>query len=102
MFSEGAACDLIGRRVIVGITENAHDGRLIRRHQFHGRIVRATRAEGIVLQSPSGEELKLPPDLRTFFGARAGEYRFKSTGEVVTDPDLQTTWTVTARPPAQP
>ena len=100
MFSAGAARDLIGRRVIVGITRN--DGGLIRRDQFHGRIVRATRAEGVVLQSSSGDELTLPPDLRAFLRARRGEYRFKSTGEVVTDPDLQTTWTVTARPPAQP
>src|SRR5262249_38167597 len=98
MFSEVAARDLIGRTVILGITRKAHDGRLIRQDQYRGRIVRATLAEGIVLQAPSGEELKLPPDLRPFLGARRGEYRFRSTGEVVADPDLQTTWTHTAPP----
>jgi hypothetical protein len=101
MFSDAAAKDLIGKRVIVGITRLSHDGRLLRRDQYHGRIVRANTSEGIVLQAPSGEELKLPPDLRSFFAARRGEYRFKSSGEVVLDPDLQTTWTLTAPPPTQ-
>jgi hypothetical protein len=65
------------------------------------RIVRASLTEGIVLQAPSGKELKLPPDLRAFCRAPAGQYRFRSSGEVVADPDLQTAWTYTLPPPAQ-
>jgi len=101
MFSQVAANDLIGKRVIVGLTRQTHDGRLIRQEQYQGRIVRASLAEGIVLQAPSGDELKLPPDLRAFFGARAGQYRFKSSGDVVIDPDLETKWTHTLPPPTE-
>jgi hypothetical protein len=97
MFSEAAVHELLGKRVIVGITHETQDGHVVSRDQYDGRIVRANQSEGVVLQSPSGEELKLPPDLRAFFGARAGEYRFKSTGHVVADPDLQTAWTHTVR-----
>ena len=95
MFSARAAGPLIGRRIIVGVTHVDQAGRLVRREQFHGRIVRASVREGLVIQTPSGEERRLPPDLRAFFGARPGEYRLRSSGEVVRDPDLQTSWTVT-------
>jgi hypothetical protein len=82
------------------ITEETHAGRVVRQDQYEGRIVRANRSEGVVIQRPSGEELKLPPDLRAFFGTRAGQYRFRSSGHVVADPDLQTAWTRTLPPPA--
>jgi hypothetical protein len=95
MYSDSAAKDLIGKTVIIGVTHQDHAGRVIRRDQFRGRITRANRTEGIVAQAPSGEELKIPPDLRAFFRARPGVYRFRSTGEVVTSPDLQTRWTHT-------
>jgi hypothetical protein len=101
MFSEAAVTDLIGKRVIVGLTQEPHDGRPIRQEQYQGRIVRASLTEGIVLQAPSGKELKLPPDLRAFCRAPAGQYRFRSSGEVVADPDRQTAWTYTLPPPAQ-
>lgn len=98
MFSDAAARDLIGRRMIVGVTRLTSDGQLQDQQQFHGRIVRANLGEGIVLQQASGEELRIPPDLRALFGARRGQYRSRSTGEVVTDPDLLATWTHTIRP----
>src|SRR5437763_1251331 len=101
MFSEAAANALMGKRVLVGLTRLTHDGRLIRHDQYHGRIVRANLTEGIVLQTPAGGELKLPPDLRPFFGARRGQYTFRSSGEVVTDPDLQITWTYRLHPPTE-
>jgi len=101
MFSEAAANELMGKRVIVGLTRLTHDGRLIRHDQYHGRIVRANRTEGIVLQAPAGGELKLLPDLRPFFGARRGQYRFRGSGEIVADADLQTTWTYRLHPPTE-
>jgi len=100
MFSQRAAEDLIGKRIIVGITHEDHEHNLIDKEQYHGRIVRANPQEGIVIQTPSGQERRLPPDLRPLFAARPGEYRFRATGEVVADPDLQTTWTHTSPPPA--
>jgi len=45
--------------------------------------------------SRAGETYRLPPDMRAFFPATKGEYRLRSTGEVVVDPDFfTTTWSV--------
>ena len=83
----------VGKRIIVGITHvDATYGRVSQEH-YQGRIVRASEAEGIVVQTPSGEEKRLPPDLRAMFGVRPGKYTLHSTGQVVINPDLQTSWT---------
>jgi hypothetical protein len=99
MFSSGAARDLIGRRVIVGLTCLDHRQHLMEQRQYHGRIMRMSLDEGIVILTPSGDEETLPPDLRALFGAPPGAYRFRSTGEVVVGADLQTSWTHTEPPP---
>lgn len=98
MFTDAAARQLIGKRVIVGITNRGEDGELLEHEQYDCHILRASAAEGIVLQTHAGDLLTLPPDLRPYFGARPGEYRFKSTDHVAVDPDLQTTWTRTLPP----
>jgi len=41
----------------------------------------------------------LPPDLRAFQDAPPGEYRLRSTGEVVVDPDFISSWTINRPPP---
>ena len=41
-----------------------------------------------------GEILGLPPDLSSTRIAPPGEYRLRSTGEVVVDPDYLTTWNI--------
>jgi hypothetical protein len=41
----------------------------------------------------------LPPDTRAFQKASPGEYRLKSTGEVVADPDYTAMWTLRSPPP---
>ena len=58
-------------------------------------MVRVSESEGIVVElSGSEEEYKLPPDTSAFRDAPPGEYEFASTGEIVVDPDLMTTWTL--------
>ena len=87
---------LIGKSILVGIAYMDETGVEIDRIQFHGIIVRARKNEGIVIEKakPNGE-FTLPPDLRAISIANPGEYRLRSTGEVVVNPDLLTTWTVT-------
>jgi hypothetical protein len=87
--------ELVGSHVLVGITRVDHGGKVIEQQQFHGHVVRATAAEGVVIVNESGEEMKLPPDARAFEPAEPGEYRLRSTGEVVVDPDYLATWTIT-------
>ena len=93
MFTEPGAKALIGKRVLVGITNRSDDGGVVDLEEYDCRIVRASADEGIVMQAASGEVLTFPPDLRPYFGARRGEYRFKRSGHVALDPDLQTSWT---------
>ena len=89
------AVELVGKRVLVGITDLAPDGAVIGQRQFHGYAIRADRRSGIALRlagARAGEEMVLPPDTRGFSPAPPGEYRLCQTGEVVEDPDFLTTW----------
>jgi hypothetical protein len=79
---------LIGKIALVEITRLASDGATIKSQgQYHGRIVRADRSAGIVIE--------LPPMTGAFHPANSGEYRLRSTGEIIKDPDVLATWSIT-------
>lgn len=87
---------LLGSTVLVGLTHDEPSGP--RQEQFCGTVMSADPDEGITLRldgARSGEFYTLPPDLRSFYPARPGEYRLRETGEVIVDPDYTTTWTST-------
>lgn len=89
--------DLVGKRVLVGITILDFRGNVRAREQVHGRIDVADPNRGILIElhgSGAGKNYSLPPDLRSFEYAPPGEYRLRSTGEVVKDPDFLTTWII--------
>ncbi len=85
--------DLIGKVILVGITYYTHDKQFIGQKQYHGTVIRADE-DGIIIQKPDGEETWIPPDLRSTKPAPPGEYRERSTGEIVENPDFLTTWNV--------
>lgn len=94
------AVELIGKRVLVGITDLAPDGSVVGRRQLYGHAIRADRCVGIALRlmgARAGEEMVLPPDTRAFHPAVPGEYRLRETGEAVKDPDFVTTWSFQER-----
>lgn len=82
---------LIGARVLVGITYR--DGERSSSIQRYGTVTRCSD-EVIEIASPGGETFTLPPAPESFSPAPPGEYRLRSTGEIVTDPDYLATWTV--------
>jgi len=91
----------LGKRLLVGITYKKHDGTLIEQKQLHGTIVRINDNEGIVLRlHGSDEEFRLPPHFESLEPAVSREYRLRSTGELVIDPDFVATWTVTKPRPS--
>ena len=95
-FDEAWAASLIGKHVLVGLTYLDHTEQVIEQKQVHGRVVRASASEGIVLAlEPSQEHFAIPPALDLLLPAPAGEYRLRSTGEVVVDPDFTAVLTVT-------
>lgn len=94
------AVELVGKRVLVGITDLAPDGSVLGRREFCGQAVRADWRTGIALRlegARAGEEVLLPPDTRAFHPVGPGEYRLRQTGEVVRDPDFFTTWSLRSR-----
>jgi hypothetical protein len=90
--------DLIGKKLLIGLTYTSKDGKVLEQSQLHGRVASASEHTGILVKLDglrAGESYKLPPDLRSFFPAKAGEYTLRSTGEVVVDPDFMANWIVT-------
>ena len=99
-WDHAAAVRLVGKVVLVGITDLAPDGSESQQRQFHGHIVRADWRTGVSLRlsgARAGEELMLPPDTGAFTPAAPGEYRLRQSGEVVTDPDFLATYAVGER-----
>ena len=93
---------LVGLLVLAGITYLAADGKTVTSQvQCWGRII-SVKPEGIVIvcegKKWAGETMTFPPHLSAFQATRPGEYRLRSTGEIVKNPDLTTSWTITQPP----
>jgi hypothetical protein len=88
------AARMVGKHVLVGKTY-VRGNAVLDQVQFHGVIEEADEDDGFALRrSDTGEIEWLPPDLRAFEQAPPGEYRLRSTGEVIVDPDILSTWIV--------
>jgi len=95
MSEEIAFENLIGKTVLVGLTHQSKDGEIQDREQFWGTIMLVDESCEILIRKSTGEEYTLPPDLNSISIAQPGEYRLHSTGEIVVNPDLLSTWTIT-------
>lgn len=92
----GDGAEYVGKRLLVGITHQRHDGQLMRKEQFHGLIISAG-PNGVVLErADTGAQVLLPPQLQP---AEPGEYRLHGTGEIVVDPDYWAKWVQKAPAP---
>jgi hypothetical protein len=85
--------NLIGKTIIIGITRLDANDELIEQIQINGVFSQAT-SKGIMIRLSTGDDYKLPPDYGSIKKALSGEYRFRTTGETVMDPDYMTTWTI--------
>ena len=87
---------LVGSTVLVGLTRIHPDG-IQSQEQMFGVIRSANSREGfevLLSGTRAGETYWLPPDPLKLIRAPSGEYRLRSTGEMVTDPDFTTSWIV--------
>ncbi|WP_406698748.1 hypothetical protein V5E97_07665 [Singulisphaera sp. Ch08] len=89
--------DLVGLDVLVGLTYLDTEGQVSRQEQFHGVIERTDGTTTWVRLDDDGDgELRwVPTDMAAFRPAPSGTYRLESTGQVVTDPLLLTSWMLT-------
>jgi hypothetical protein len=88
---------LLGKYALVGVTYTEADDTVLSHAQYHGRIVSVDRNTGIKIECEgiwAGRTMGLPPALSAFNPTELPEYRLNSTGEVVTNADVMTTWTV--------
>jgi hypothetical protein len=88
---------LLGKYALVGVTYTEADDTVLSHAQYHGRIVSVDRKTGIKIECEgiwAGHSMGLPPALSAFNPTELPEYRLNSTGEVVTNADVMTTWTV--------
>ncbi len=93
------ALALVGKSVVVGVTTVGPDKKtVVSQEQFHGMILTAVEGRGIEVVCLSGakegETVMLPPTTTPYLDAKPGDYRLRSTGDVVTNPDLTVMWTV--------
>ena len=98
-YDQDRADSYIGKYVLVGISYEDASGnaRPEKQRQLHGRITVADPRKGFCIElegANAGGTYWLPPDLRAFQDAPPGQYRLRSTGEVVEDPDVTASWTV--------
>jgi len=85
---------LTGKRVLIGMRHLDEHDQTVHMTQLHGEILRFQADQLLIRDLSSGEELDIPPDTRVFRYAPTGEYRLRSTGEVVSDPDAECRWSV--------
>ena len=78
---------ILGKYMIIGITYLNKKGNIIKREQFYGKVIISDERRGIVIRREKTGEEKAKP----------GEYTLKSTGEVIMNPDLLSTWIIEQR-----
>lgn len=95
--------DIVGARVLVGLSFRDGAGGLVRQEQFCGSVTWV--GDGVVLVErpcPSGPAgatttVALPADREAFVPAGPGRYRLTGTGEIVQDLDYLCAWTLLAK-----
>lgn len=98
-WNDQQAAELVGARLLIGITRLHANG--FEQEKMFGVIKSANASGGfeVTLEGlRTGETYWLSPALRNFIPAKTGEYRLRSTGEVVTNADYASSWTI--QPPA--
>jgi len=99
-FDDAEAQKMVGKTILVGVTYYDHTGKETTQQQWHGTITEASQTKGIVVALKNDtNSCVLPPDLNGIRPAKPGEYRLRSTGEVIVDPDYLTTWRMTEPDP---
>lgn len=86
----------LGKMVLIAITDRDHTGKWLRQRQLHGRIAEISDERGIVVSVESlPTPFTMPPQLDCLQTAPPGEYRERSSGKVIQDPDYICFWEIT-------
>ncbi len=83
----------IGKTIIIGMHSRSKAEEYARQSEAHGKIIRVDN-KGITVSLDDGNEFLLPPDLTFLQPVFPGEFRERSTGKIVVNPDLMTDVTI--------
>lgn len=80
---------------LIGLSFVDKNGDLIEQYQTHGTIVELTDNGLFKIKREDNSIFQMPYDSETIKKADKGEYRERSTGQIVKDPDYIMTWEIT-------
>ena len=95
--TEAEAAQRVGKYILVGITQEDAFGNIVDQFQIHG-VIELVAPDGVTIAlrgTRQGEYYVITPILKDLEPAEPGDYRLSSIGEVITDPDYATTFTIT-------
>lgn len=90
--------DLLGKRVLVGLTCVDPDEDVLDKLQTHGVVVEA-REDAILLVRDDGSSFGLPPVYDLLVHAEPGVYTLHETGESIENPDFLASLRITINNP---
>lgn len=85
---------LKGKVFLIGLTFVDQNEKLIEQYQTSGIVDELTNDGLLIFKKADGGFFKLPFDKETIRTAPKGEYREKSTGNIILNPDYITTWEI--------
>jgi len=94
------AKEIIGKRVLIGISYFDHSGEAIDSEQMYGKVM-SVHPDSVKVELEglhNGEIFSMPRDLRALHKAEPGVYTLKSTGEEIENPDYTIAWNI-IKPP---
>ncbi len=95
-FDEMKAEEMMGKYVLVGVNRLGSDEQVLSTEQIHGKVLRVSMEDGLIILQSDGSEIDLPPILSCYQEADEGVYTLKSSNEKITNPDYLATFNVTA------
>lgn len=86
-----------GKLVLIGINFVEKEGELIESYQTHGRVLELTGDAIFKINKSNNSLFQMPYDLESIEQAEKGEYREKTTGLIIKDPDFILTFDIVVK-----
>ncbi len=80
---------------LIGLSFVDKNGNLVDQYQTHGTIIELTDDGLFKIKREDNSIFQMPYDKNTIKKADKGEYREKSTGQIIINPDYIMTWEIT-------
>lgn len=91
-----ATIDLVGKRILVGLTYLGHDGAVTRQLQLHGIVTEVEEGALRFERADGGGTFSVPNDGSPASADPEAVYTLHATGEAVSGIDYVASWTIHA------